>query len=110
LVEPVLVVERRPLEQLRRGRVDHDLDPVEIGGRLVLGADVAVEEHLVRETAAATGPDRDAEREFVGALGLEQFLDLAGSGVGERDHQSGLSLTSGVMLPRTRVRSLVVRP
>src|ERR671913_152567 len=102
LVEPVLVVQRGPFEQLRRCRVDHDLDVVQIRRCLVVGVDVAVEEHLVREPTATARPDRDTERELTCALGLEQFLDLADGGVGERDHQCCLSLTIALMIRTTR--------
>ncbi len=92
LVEPVLVVERGAFEQLRRGRVDDDLDGsvVAVGGLVVVGGDVAVEEHLVGEAAAATRSNGDAQCEIFGTLVGEQLTDLDGGGIGERDH-SGTS-------------------
>ena len=53
---------------------------------LVVGGHVTVEEHLVREPAAAAGAHRDAQCQVGGAFGLEQFLDLGCGGVGEGDH------------------------
>jgi hypothetical protein len=85
-IETVLVVERGAVEQLRRLRVDDDLDGVAERGLLIVGGDLAVEEHLVGEPAAATGPDGDAQRQVVGTFGCQQLLDLAGCCIGQRDH------------------------
>ena len=60
-VEAVLVVERGAQQQLRRGGVDDDAHLIgpELSRFVVVG-EVAVEEHLVRETAAPTGANSHA--------------------------------------------------
>src|SRR5437763_2166302 len=51
-LEPVLVVERRAPEVRGAGRVDDDLDATSLGD-VVVGGELAVEEHLVAVTRAA---------------------------------------------------------
>src|SRR4029079_18108019 len=87
LVETVLVVQRGAGEELGRCGVDDDLDGRPELGLLVVGVDVAVEEHLVGEATAATGPHGDAERQVVGTFCGQQFLHLDGSVFSERDHE-----------------------
>jgi len=74
------------LEQLRRGGVDHDTNGVAKVGLLVVGGNVAVEEHFVGEAAASAGAHSDAQGKIFGAFSVEQFADLGGGGVGECDH------------------------
>ena len=81
-LEAVLEVERRPAEERRAGGVDDDLDPTEVGDRIV-GGDVAVEEHLVAVARAAARPHCDAERQRRVAFGLEELPHLRRGGVGE---------------------------
>ena len=57
-------------------------------GLLVVAGDVTVEEHLVRESAAATGANGDAQCELGGTFGLEQLGHLGSGRVGQRDHSS----------------------
>ncbi len=78
LIEAVLVVESRALEELRRRRIDDHANGVTERGFDVIGGDVTVEEHLVRESAASAGTNGDSQCEFVGTLGREQFLHLHG--------------------------------
>ncbi len=54
--------------------------------RDVVGGDVAVEEHLVGEAAAATGPHGHPERQGVVALGGDELTNLVGCTVGHCDH------------------------
>ena len=82
---PVSDIWHRDYGQSEFTLVDDDADLAE-GGPLVVGRDVTVEEHLVREPAAPTGPHRDAEGEIGGAFGVEQLFHLGGGGVGEGDH------------------------
>src|SRR6056297_220205 len=65
LVEAVLVVERGAFEELGRGRVDDDLHGAVVS---ITGLIVAVEEHLVREPAAAAGTNGDAQRQLFGTF------------------------------------------
>src|SRR5262249_35452315 len=77
-LQAVLVVERRALQELEAGWVDHHLHPAVLRADVVLGR-VGVEEHLVAVARAPAGADGDAERERLGAvLGVEQRADLLG--------------------------------
>src|SRR5258706_6239992 len=113
LVEAIFVVERGALQHLCGLCIDHDVDGgtrVSEGCLLVVGGDVAVEEHLVGEATAAARAHSNAQRQVEIAFCFQQFLDLDGGGIGERDHVlappggrndivTGYNRTIGVVIP-----------
>ena len=76
LLQTVLVVQGRTVEQLGARRVDDHLHAAVVGGDVVR-SHVAVEEHLVAEARTATGADGDPQRELVVAFSGDELGDLS---------------------------------